>query len=653
MKTKKQSNLNLHFFLALLLASSPAVSQVRLPRLISNGMVIQRDVPVRIWGWASANEQVSVHFIDTTYAATAGTDGNWSVMMKPEKAGGPYEMQISSSNTLNLSDVMVGEVWVCSGQSNMELPIRRVLVKYADEIGQTDNTSIRQFLVPQTYDFKAPHADLQDGSWKPATHDNILDFSAVAFFFAQELYARFHIAVGLINSSLGGSPAESWMSESALKAFPAYEQEAIKYRNGRIIQETEESDNKRIEAWYAELRKKDEGLRKAQKPWSDPAVDVAAWPTMTIPGYWANSSLGPVNGVVWFRRDFEVPSSVAGRRAKLILGCIVNADSAYINGVFVGTTSYQYPPRRYEVPAGLLRAGTNTVVVRVVNSWGRGGFVPDKEYAVEASGVTMDLRGDWKYRLGASMNPLAGQTFIRWKPLGLYNAMLAPLVNYTIKGVIWYQGESNAERPKEYRTLFPAMIRDWRSAWGQGNFPFLFVQLPNFMETKQAPSPSNWALLREAQGMALSEPNTAMAVTIDIGEWNDIHPLDKKDVGIRLALCARKAAYGEKDLVASGPTYRSMKVIDGTVALTFSNIGGGLSTSGGQDPGSFEIAGADRHFVWANARLLGNEVVVWSDDVKQPVAVRYAWEDSPPKANLYNAEGLPAVPFRTDDWENQ
>jgi sialate O-acetylesterase len=316
--------------------------------------------------------------------------------------------------------------------------------------------------------------------------------------------------------------------------------------------------------------------------------------------------------------------------------------------VFVGTTSYQYPPRWYSLPPNVLKAGPNTVVVRVISNIGKGGFVLDKPYQIVCEGGTIDLKGPWLYRLGARMEPLASQTFIRWKPLGLFNAMLAPLLNYAIKGVIWYQGESNAERPIEYRDLFPAVIRDWRAKWNQGDFPFLFVQLPNFMEAKDQPSESNWALLREAQLRTLSLPRTGMAVAIDIGEWNDIHPLNKKDVGKRLALAAQKVAYADDKVVYSGPIYQSMKVDGDKIIIAFTNTGSGL-VARGEELKTFAIAGSDKRFVWAKAKIENNRVVVWSEMVSNPVAVRYAWADNPEGANLYNAEGLPASPFRTDE----
>jgi sialate O-acetylesterase len=640
------------FFLVVLLVEMSS-GQIRLPRLISDGMILQRDSLVGIWGWAAKAEKVSIRFDDSTYHGTADDAGRWTITLAPHKAGGPYEMRITGSNEIVIRDIMYGDVWVCSGQSNMELPMRRVSPIYRAEIAHSTNHYIRQFYVPQKYDFNGPEEDLQSGSWTSADPETVLNFSAVAYFYGKELYDKYKVPIGLINTSLGGSPAEAWMSEDALKQFPAYYKEAQRFKDSTLIRTIEESDKRRIGAWYARSSEEDLGNQRSQRPWSDQGRDDADWSTMHIPGYWAPTALGPLNGVVWFRREFDVPNVFVGKAAKLILGRIVDADSAFINGMFVGTVSYQYPPRRYDVPSGLLKEGTNTIVVRVISNAGRGGFVPDKQYEIATRTDTIDLKGEWRYRLGATMEPLASQTFIRWKPEGLYNGMIAPLLNYRIKGVIWYQGESNADRPAEYRTLFPAMIKDWREHWQEGDFPFLFVQLPNFMEAKPEPSESNWALLREAQLKTLSVPNTAMAVTIDIGEWNDIHPLDKLDVGRRLALAAEHLAYGDKSVVDSGPVFESMNIKGNKAVLSFTHTGGGLESKGGGGLLSFAIAGVDRKFVWANARIEKNQVVVWNATVPHPVAVRYAWADNPEGANLRNKEGLPASPFRTDDWTPQ
>jgi len=629
-----------------LILSATAFGELKLPKLVSDGMVLQRDADVQIWGWAAPDEKVSVEFLGSEYSTTADVDGDWQIVLSNLPAGGPYDMQISSGEIITLHDILVGDVWVCSGQSNMELPISRVIWNYADELNNYNNPNIRQFYVPQKYDFKAPRRDLEYGYWAAATPANLPKFSAVAFFFAKELYDRYQVPVGLINASLGGSPAQAWMSEEALKGFPEYYQEAMKFRDDDLIRQIETADNARISDWYKRLRQNDQGYADPQNIWYSPNLKTAGWATMKIPGYWKGTDLEGVNGVVWFRRTFKVPDSMISQESLLILGRIIDADSVFVNGRFVGTVSYQYPPRRYPIPAGLLKAGDNTIVVRLISNIGEAGFVPDKDYEVVCGAQKVDLQGEWQYKIGAKMEPLQGQTFVRWKPLGLYNAMLAPLLKYRIRGVIWYQGESNTGRAEEYQSLFPALIADWRRAWNQSDFPFLFVQLPNFMEAQDQPSDGNWAVFRESQMKTLAVPNTAMAVAIDAGEWNDIHPLNKKIVGQRLALAARKIAYGE-DIVFSGPVYRSMRIDGNRIILTFDNIGSGLVAKGGELK-QFAIAGADKKFVWANAKIEGSKIIVWSDKINQPVAVRYAWAENPAGANLYNQEGLPASPFRTD-----
>ena len=644
------NKLNKLIFIFFLFISITSFGQVRLPKLISDGMVLQRDAEIKIWGWASEGEMISVHFIKTTLTATADNKGNWSIVLPKLDAGGPYNMEIDASNSITIHDIMIGDVWLCSGQSNMELAMASVSWNYPGEIANSENKYIRQFIVPQRYNFNKPEKDLPNGIWKNANPENTPAFSAAAYFFGKELFEKYKVPVGLINSSLGGSPAESWISEDALKEFPKYYDEAQKFKDSSLIKNIENSDNKRIQTWYTLLKQKDEGFKDPQNVWYNTSLNTSDWSSMKIPGFWADTKLGLVNGSVWFRKTIEVPSSMAGKPAILILGRIVDGDSTYVNGVFVGTVGYQYPPRRYNIPAGLLHDGENIIVVRIISNEGKGGFVPDKQYAIVNDDTSISLEGEWKYRLGAQMNSLAGQTFIRWKPLGLYNAMIEPLLNYKIKGVIWYQGESNAKRPEEYKSLFSAMINDWRNKWQEGNFPFLFVQLPNFMDAKSEPSESNWALTREAQLKTLSLQNTAMAVTIDIGEWNDIHPLDKKDVGNRLALAAEKVAYGDDTINYSGPIYKSIEIDGNKIILSFENANGGLIAKNGGELKGFSIAGADKNFVWAQAKIENNRIIVWSNEISNPVAVRYAWADNPDGANLINKGGLPASPFRTDEY---
>ncbi|MCC3158567.1 sialate O-acetylesterase [Hymenobacter sp. 15J16-1T3B] len=631
------------------LAAAPANAAVRLPRLISDGMVLQRGTPVRVWGWADKGEAVAVTFQGKSYRATAGPDGRWQLLLPALKPGGPYVMSLKASNQLEVKDILVGDVWLASGQSNMELPMARVKDKYPDVIAQSTNAQIRQFDAPTRYSRSRPQADLPSGRWTAADPKSVLQFSAVGYFFAKELHAKYKVPIGLIRAAVGGSPAEAWLSADALKAFPAYEQRARQLQDSLYVAGVQQQERARDVAWYRNLRQQDQGFAKGQTPWYAPDLDTRDWKTMTIPGYWADQGLGPINGVVWLRKEVDVPAAMASQPVRLNLGTIVDADSVYLNGRFVGTTAYQYPPRKYELPVGALKPGKNVLVVRVINSAGRGGFTLDKPYELRAGEQAVDLRGAWQVKLGAKSEPLAAPTFWQWQPGVLYNGMVAPLAPYTVKGVIWYQGEANTKAPKEYLPLMSSLIGDWRRAWNQPAMPFLYVQLANFMAVKEQPTESSWAELRDQQRRTLAAvPHTAMAVAIDLGEWNDIHPLDKQSVGHRLALAAEKDVYGESGLVASGPLYQGMKVSGNKITLSFTGVGGGLVAKGGGELKQFAIAGPDQQWQWAQARIEGDKVVVWNEQVPNPVAVRYAWADNPEGANLYNKAGLPASPFRTD-----
>ena len=631
--------------LLLLICYSAIYSQLKLPKLISNGMILQRDTKTKLWGWAAPNEKITTTFNGNSYHITADKMGKWMLQLPPQPAGGPYDITFTGSNSITVKNVLFGDVWICSGQSNMELTMDRVKEKYPDVVDSANNTNIRQFEVPDQYNFNHPNEDVAYGQWIPATKENILRFSAVAYFFANEIYNKYKVPIGVINTALGGSPAEAWISEEALKKFPAYYNEAQKFKDSNLIKQIEAHDKSVSNNWYNLLYQKDEGTKNN---WINPALNDANWQTMNIPGYWADGPLGNVNGVVWFRKAVEVPATFTGKPVRLIMGRIVDADSVFVNGQFVGTTGYQYPPRRYVIPAGVLKEGTNEIVARVISNAGKGGFVPDKTYALIVNKDTLDLKGSWKYKLGATMDALPSQTFIRWKPAGLYNAMIAPLTNYSVKGGLWYQGESNADHPSDYGDLMRTLIADWRKHWGGGNFPFIYVQLPNFMEAKQTPAESSWAALRAQQLKTLQVPNTGMIVAIDLGEWNDIHPLDKQDVGKRLALQAAHLAYGEKNIVYSGPLFQSVKQEGNKLVLSFTNTGTGLMAKGSDSLHYFSIAGRDKQFVWAKAIIQGNKVIVWNDSITNPVYVRYAWADNPAGANLYNKEGLPASPFGTD-----
>ena len=618
-------------------------AQVRLPRLIRDSMILQRDSKINIWGWASKNEKIRIKFNGKNFKTTANADGKWILQLTPMKAGGPYTMNIDANNHLVINNILIGDVWLCSGQSNMVHQMKLHSVRYASEIASSNYPEIRHFWIPSMTDLNGPHDDLPTGYWKSANTEDVLEFSAVAYFFAKKIYAKYHVPIGLINASVGGTPIESWISEEGLKEFPNIDAIIQKNKDTSYINSVRKKP-----AVVSDQKQTDLGMIGS---WFDPAYMAKEWRTISIPGYWEDQGVKDLNGVVWYRREINVPASMTNVVAKVFLGRIVDADFLYLNGKMVGNTTYQYPQRRYQIPAGILTPGKNIFVVRVINNSGKGGFVPDKPYCLIAGNDTVDLKGNWEYKVGEVFLPEngGGNNFsVQKQPTALYNAMVAPVINYTIKGFLWYQGEANSSQAKEYAKLQPAMIADWRNKWKEGDLPFLYVQLPNFMEVNYLPSESEWAELREAQLKSLSVPNTGMAVAIDLGEWNDIHPDRKKEVGDRLALAAEKLAYGEKDIVYSGPIYQSSTIDGNKMTISFTNTGNGLITNDGQDLSQFAIAGADKKFVWAKGKIEGDKVVVWNDTVPNPMYVRYAWADNPDNPNLYNKEGLPASPFRTD-----
>jgi sialate O-acetylesterase len=622
-------------------------AQVKLPRLVRDSMILQRDANVNIWGWASANEKITVKFNGKNYKTKTGNDGKWSVLLPPTKAGGPYTMEIAGSNKISLKDILIGDVWICSGQSNMVHQMNIHDVTYAKDIVEANYPQIRHFWIPTLTSLAGPQDDLPAGYWKSANPEDIRPFSAVAYFFARKIYEKYHIPIGLINASVGGTPIEAWTSEEGLKEFPALQATIQKNKDTAYINDLA----RKAAANITRPPLRDKGLT-GPKPWYDIAYIPKGWHTINIPGYWEDQGIKDLNGVVWYRKEIDIPASMTEKPAKVFLGRIIDADVLYINGKQVGNTTYQYPQRRYNVPAGLLKTGKNIFVIKVTNTNGKGGFVPDKPYCIFAGNDTIDLKGYWQYKVGEVYEPRTGfgggGISAQNQPAALYNAMVAPLINYTVKGFLWYQGEANSGRAEEYTKLQPAQIIDWRNKWKQADLPFLYVQLPGYMDMNYLPSESQWAALRESQLRSLSVPNTGMAVAIDLGEWNDIHPDNKKDVGERLALLAQKMVYGEKDIVSSGPLFQSSTIEGNKITIHFTNVGSGLTTNDGEALSYFTIAGVDKKFVWAQATIEGDKVIVWNDAVTNPAYVRYAWADNPDGANLFNKEGLPASPFKTD-----
>ena len=566
------------------------------------------------------------------------------LQLAPMKAGGPYNMEISGKNKIVLHNILIGDVWVCAGQSNMEHQMKLHNVYYSKEIANANYPEIRQFKIADVTNLISPQQDLPSGSWKYANPTDVKDFSAVAYFFAKALFEKYHVPIGIINASWGGVPIESMMSEESLQSFPNILKTVKKNKDTAYVNET---NRKTFAATQAIKKPEDKGVTEK---WFDTSYTPKEWHRIAIPGYWEDQGVKDLDGIVWYRKEINVPASMTNVSAKVFFGRIVDADELYINGVKVGSTGYMYPQRRYTISDGVLKPGKNLFVIRVTNNSGKGGFVPDKPYELIAGNDTIDLTGYWQYKVGAvfTSQDLSKTIALQNQPTALYNSMIAPLINYILKGFVWYQGESNTGKPNEYAKLQPAMINDWRSKWKDGEIPFLFVQLPGFMDYSYLPSQSEWAEFREAQAKSLAVPNTAMAVAIDIGEWNDVHPDRKKPVGDRLALAAEKIAYNE-NIVYSGPTYQSQTIEGNKIIISFTNVGSGLTTSDGEPLAEFAIAGDDKKFVWANAKIEGDKIVVWSDSVPSPKYVRYAWADDPVNPNLINKENLPAAPFRTDE----
>lgn len=633
----------------MLLSHALCVAQLRLPRLISDGMVLQREQPLRLWGWASPQEKVSLLFKNKQYKTQADATGKWEIKLPAQPAGGPFDLLFRGKNEVKVSNVLFGDVWICAGQSNMVIPMERVKEKYPEDIASANYPEIRLFFVATLTDLQRQRDDFPSGSWKIANPKDVLQFSAVAYFFARNLYEKYHVPIGLINSSVGGTPIEAWIGEEGLTKFPELTATLQKNKDSLYVK----SLLRQMAAANTPRKSQDKGMSEAV-PWYSADYVPKGWRRMNVPGYWEDQGIKDLNGVVWYRKEIDVPVSMTGVAAKLFLGRIVDADIAYINGKQVGNITYQYPPpRRYEIPAGVLKEGKNTLVVRVVNQAGKGGFVPDKNYSLVANGQVVDIKGDWWCKVGEVFPPAKdnGVNFsAQNQPSSLFNAMIAPLVTTAAKGFLWYQGESNTGNPEPYRDLLPALVQDWRSRWGLGDLPFFGVQLANFMEVDYLPSESQWAVLREGQLNLLSVPNTALAVTIDLGEWNDIHPLNKKDIGYRLSLAAQKLAYGDQNVVHSGPILSSVTPENGKIRLRFDQVGSGIVSKDDEELRWFAVAGADKKFVWAQARIEGkNEIVVWNDTISAPLYVRYAWADNPENVNFYNKEGLPASPFRTDE----
>lgn len=639
------------FTLALLVfASIRSDADVKLPKIFSSNMVLQQGIKIPVWGWAENGERITVSFNGQTVRTRADNEGKWKVNLSEQNYGGPYGLIVQGKNTIELQNVMVGEVWVCSGQSNMEWQVVNSN-NAEEEVTAADYPGIRLFTVPKAV-AQFPKDDISEGEWVECSPETVAGFSAIGYFFGRDLHQELNVPIGLIHTSWGGTVAETWISPNTMSNDPDFREKLIELQQMDLESYRKARLNQVKELLGGEIPTEDKGIVDGEPVWAGLDYSDGHWRSIKTPMYWENQGYIDIDGIGWYRKEIQLNENHTNTNLTLHLGKVDDSDITFINGIEIGRTENKYDEDRiYTIDKKYLNPGNNMIVVRVQDTGGNGGIWGDPENQFLAIGnEKMDISGDWKFRISkaevGSVN-VGPNSY----PTLLFNAMINPLIPYGIKGAIWYQGESNAGRAKQYKRIFPALINDWRNHWQQGDFPFLFVSLANFMEPPKEPGESDWAELREAQTKTLSLPNTGMALAIDIGEADDIHPSNKQDVGKRLALNAFKIAY-KKDVVHSAPMYDSVEFKDGKAYISFSETGSGLEVKDryGYLKG-FTIAGPDRKFRWAKAELVDDKtVVVYSEEISNPVSVRYGWANNPDDVNLYNKEGLPANPFRTDDW---
>lgn len=627
-----------------LLAASGAAQALELAGVFGDHMVLQRGAPLQVWGQAAPGQRVRVQLAGREAAVLAAADGRWRATLAPLGAGGPHQLQVSAGgDTRTVRDVLIGDVWVAAGQSNMEWRLADAS-EAATELAAADHPQIRHAKMPHRVSLTPLH-DAPPLRWQPSSPATAGDFSAVAYHFARRVQAETRVPIGLLNLSWGGTHAETWTSLRAAATDPdlAATVRAMPVDAAAFVQARQRQMQAIVQRFQG-------SAPEAGMAGADRALDDRAWPALNMPQAWESQGLPGLDGRVWLRRKLTLTAAEAAGAATLHLGMVDDCDESFINGQPVGATCGWDTPRRYAVPAGLLREGENLIALRVTDTGGDGGIHgAASELRLDTQAGPRPLAGVWQARVEALQtvtepgpNDLPGL---------LFNGMVQPFTPFAVRGFIWYQGETNAPRAARYAAAFRRLIEGWRAAWrddGQaGPLPFYFVQLSSFGPRPNATGGSPWAELREAQGTTLALPDTGMAVSIDVGDANDIHPRDKRTVGERLARIALERSHGQP-IAFEGPQYASHQRLPGGRMAVQLRAAQGLATRDGGPPRGLSLAGADQQFHPAQARIEGARLIVWSRAVPAPVAVRYAWADTPLEANLVNAAGLPAVPFRSD-----
>lgn len=637
-------------FLLLSALVGPAAPDPTLPLLspvFGDHMVLQRDRKNTFWGWAKPGTRVKVTLANRTATGVAQDDGRWEARIEPPKPGGPYEVVVEGPQRVELKDVLVGDVWICSGQSNMEFGLSQANNGDA-EVAAANEPNLRLFMVGRQVGY-VPKPLPSSGQWKVCSPETVKQdgwggFSAVGYNFGKRLQKELGVPIGLVQVAWGGTSGEAWASEKALRPLNDFDRDfdrlSILRKKGVPVYGT-----------YTDLWLADHDTLADAYRTDFPEKD---WATTTVPDGFTSARLEAFDGTVWFRRTVDLPANLPVGDAKLMLGQINETDTTYVNGQLVGTTKFEWAYRQYRLPSGLLKPGRNVIAVRVFDTGSKAGFLsnPNEITLQLGDGTRIPLNGEWKFKVGANMATIEDKPKDREPnptlPSVLNNGMIAPVAPLAIRGAIWYQGETNSGRSAQYERILPALINDWRRMFDQGDFPFYIVSLANWQAHREDPTEDGWTELREAQARTADRvKNSGLAITVDVGDPNDVHPRDKQTVANRLAAIALAREYG-RDIPYSGPVYKSKKVEGRTIRLKFDHVEGGLVAKGDR-LAEFSIAGKDRRWVWADARIDGDTIVVSSPEVSEPVAVRYAWQMNP-RATLYNGAGFPAVPFRTDDW---
>ena len=623
----------LFVFTLALFSAVVAGAKVQLPQMFQNGMVLQRGMPIPVWGTADPGERVSVTFRKKVYETVAGDDGTWKVMLPQQKAGGPFQLVV---NDQTIDDCLIGDVWLCSGQSNIDVTIERVYPQYGKVIDDYQNPQIRMFRVQTDTDTRGPKRDVKPTpiNWKPVNKDNAWLFSAVGYFLGREMFEKTGVPQGIIVNSLGGTPIQAWLSADTLrKQFPNELQRTMFYQNDDMVQAMQRANQLANNQWNRMLDQNDVVLGSLAS--GGPAE---GW--RTVNQYDNITGQHQYCGSFWARQQVSIDAQHAGKPARLLVGTLFDADHTYMNGKMVGQTGYQYPPRRYQVPAGLLREGNNQLAVRFITKGGNPHFIKEKPYKlIFDDGVEVSLSTTWEVHEGAKMpNCPSIDAGIQNLPTVLYNAMLAPLAPYALQGVVWYQGESNSGGDaRYYETWLTQLVTGWRELWQQQSMPFVVVQLANFMEPSEKPQDTGWTTVREAQRQVANKlPDTELACIIDLGEGVDIHPLRKREVTQRVALGFERMLWNKKLVLA--PQVKGASCSGRQVTLTLDQP---LRADGALY--EFEVAGADGRYVNAAATGKGNVITVDSP-IDQPKTVRYAWKNNPTRANVFGKNDLPMAP---------